>query len=91
MARVLVACEYSGRVRNAFAALEHDAWSCDLLESETPGQHYQGDVRDMLAQQWDLMVCHPPCTHAGRYVFFDSLEWMGPLVLPNAEVKGDTT
>ena len=63
MARVLVACEYSGRVRNAFAALGHDAWSCDLLESEAPGQHYQGDVRDMLAQQWDLMVCHPPCTH----------------------------
>jgi len=63
MARVLVACEYSGRVRNAFAALGNDAWSCDLLESETPGQHYQGDVRDMLAQQWDLMVCHPPCTH----------------------------
>ncbi len=63
MARVLVACEYSGRVRNAFATLGHDAWSCDLLESETPGQHYHGDVRDMLAQQWDLMVCHPPCTH----------------------------
>ncbi len=40
----------------------HDAWSCDLLESERPGQHYQGDVRDMLAQSWDLMVCHPPCT-----------------------------
>ena len=63
MSRVLVACEYIGRVRDAFAALGHDAWSCDLLPSDAPGQHYQGDVRDMLAQKWDLMVCHPPCTH----------------------------
>ena len=61
--RVLVACEYSGRVRDAFAANGHDAWSCDLLGSETPGQHYQGDVRDMLVQEWDLLICHPPCTH----------------------------
>ena len=63
MGRVLIACEYSGRVRDAFAALGHDAWSCDLLPSETLGQHYIGDVRDMLAQPWDLMVCHPPCTY----------------------------
>lgn len=61
--RVLVACEYSGRVRDAFAAKGHDACSCDLLETERPGQHYKGDVRDMLAQEWDLMICHPPCTH----------------------------
>ena len=61
--RVLVACEYSGVVRDAFAVRGHDAWSCDLLETERLGQHYQGDVRDMLAQDWDLMVCHPPCTH----------------------------
>ena len=60
--RVLVACEYSGAVRDAFALRGWDAWSCDLLESEHPGQHYQGDVRDMLPDQWDLMVCHPPCT-----------------------------
>lgn len=58
--RVLVACEYSGRVRDAFAAKGHDAWSCDFLESETPGQHYQGDVKDMLSQKWDLMIAHPP-------------------------------
>jgi len=63
MKKVLVACEYSGRVRNAFAARGWDAWSCDLLPSETPGKHYQGDVRDMLAQQWDLLCAHPPCTH----------------------------
>ena len=61
--RVLVACEYSGIVRDAFAELGHDAWSCDLLETERPGQHYQGDVRDMLKQSWDLMIAHPPCTH----------------------------
>lgn len=61
--RVLVACEYSGRVRDAFAAAGCDAWSCDLLPSEAPGQHYQGDVRNMLTQQWDLLIAHPPCTH----------------------------
>jgi site-specific DNA-cytosine methylase len=63
MARVLIACEYSGAVREAFAKLGHDAWSCDLLPTEVPGKHYQGDVRDMLAQQWDLLIAHPPCTH----------------------------
>jgi len=61
--RVLVACEFSGTVRDAFAALDHDALSCDLLPSERPGHHYQGDVRDVLHHGWDLMVCHPPCTH----------------------------
>jgi len=61
--RVLVACEYSGRVRNAFAALGHDAMSCDLLPSETPGKHYQGDVFDVIGDGWDLMIAHPPCTH----------------------------
>ena len=61
--RVLVACEFSGTVRDSFAAKGHDAWSCDLLETERPGQHYQGDVRDMLTQEWDLMIAHPPCTH----------------------------
>lgn len=63
MARVLVACEYSGRVRDAFAALGHDAWSCDLLPSEAPGYHHQGDVRDILGDGWDLLIAHPPCTH----------------------------
>lgn len=63
--RVLVACEYSGRVRDAFWDLGHEAWSCDLLPSEgRPDRpHYQGDVRDILDQGWDLMVAHPPCTH----------------------------
>jgi site-specific DNA-cytosine methylase len=60
---ILVACEYSGIVRQAFAALGHNAWSCDLLPTEIPGQHYQGNVRDLLKEQWDLMIAHPPCTH----------------------------
>ena len=60
---ILVACEYSGIVRSAFVALGHNAWSCDLLPTEIPGQHYQGDVRDLLKEQWDLMIAHPPCTH----------------------------
>ncbi len=61
--RVLVACEYSGRVRDAFARLGHESWSCDLLPSELPGNHYQGDVDDLLCSPWDLMIAHPPCTH----------------------------
>lgn len=61
--KVLVACEYSGTVRDAFAALGHDATSCDLLPSEKPGKHYHGDVFDIIGEEWDLMVAHPPCTH----------------------------
>jgi len=63
MARVLVACEYSGRVRDAFIAAGHAAVSCDLLPSERPGPHYIGDVFDIIHDGWDLMVAHPPCTH----------------------------
>ena len=61
--RVIVVCEFSGAVRNAFAMLGCDAWSCDILPSETPGQHLQCDARDVLDKGWDLMVAHPPCTH----------------------------
>lgn len=62
--RVLVACEYSGRVREAFRARGHDAWSCDLLESEDKSDfHIQGDVIPILGGGWDLMIAHPPCTH----------------------------
>lgn len=61
--RILVACEYSGRVRDAFAAKGWDAWSCDFEPTEAPGQHFQGDVREMLTQRWDMLVAHPPCTH----------------------------
>ena len=62
--RVLVACEFSGIVRDAFRDSGHDAWSCDLLPSDRPGPHLIGDVRDVLyANRWDLMIAHPPCTH----------------------------
>lgn len=61
--KVLVACEYSGTVRDAFLARGYDAMSCDLLPTDVPGPHYQGDVRDVLGDGWDLMIAHPPCTH----------------------------
>ena len=61
--KVLIACEFSGTVRDAFIASGHDAWSCDLMPSETPGPHYAGDVADILDDGWDMMVAHPPCTH----------------------------
>lgn len=60
--KVLVACEYSGRVRDAFLARGHDAMSCDLLPTDVQGPHYQGDVFDIIGDGWDLMVAHPPCT-----------------------------
>lgn len=70
--RVLVACEYSGRVRDAFIKIGHDAMSCDLLETESPGPHYRGDVRDLLIPDaWDLMIAHPPCT----YLSVSGMHW----------------
>ena len=61
--KILIACEYSGAVRDAFIAQGHDAISCDILPTDVPGPHYQGDVRDILEDGFDLMVAHPPCTH----------------------------
>lgn len=61
--KVLIACEYSGRVRDAFIALGHDAMSCDLLPTEAPGPHYQGDLFDVIDYPWNLAIFHPPCTH----------------------------
>jgi hypothetical protein len=61
--RVLVACEFSGTVRDAFIRHGHEAMSCDVLPTEASGPHYQGDVRDVLHDGWDLMVAHPPCTY----------------------------
>lgn len=58
-----MACEYSGRVRDAFIARGHDAMSCDLLDTEAPGPHYKGDAREILNDGWDLMIAHPPCTY----------------------------
>ena len=69
--KVLIAAEYSGAVRDAFLALGHDAMSCDLLDTESPGPHYKGDVRDILHHQWDLLIAHPPCT----YLCSSGLHW----------------
>ena len=60
--KVLIGCEYSGTVRDAFIAMGHDAISCDLLPTDKPGPHYQGDVFDLLEERWDLIIMHPPCT-----------------------------
>lgn len=77
--RVLVACEYSGRTRDAFGELGHDAWSCDLLPSETPGNHIQGDVSILLWEEWDLIIAHPPCTYLAnsgvRWLHSDPKRW----------------
>ncbi len=61
--KILIACEYSGTVRDAFIAKGHDAMSCDLLPTEKCGNHYQGDVMDIINNDWDLMIAHPPCTY----------------------------
>lgn len=61
--KVLIACEYSGTVRDAFIVKGHEAVSCDLLPTEKPGPHYQGDIFDILGDGWDMMIAHPPCTH----------------------------
>ena len=69
--RVLVACEYSGTVRDAFIRAGHDAMSCDLLPSDSAGPHYQGDVRAILLDGWDLMIAHPPC----QYLSASGMHW----------------
>lgn len=70
--KVLVACEYSGRVRDAFRARGHNAWSCDLLPTESSeGIHYQGDIFDIAYDGWDLLIAHPPCT----YLCVSGLHW----------------
>ena len=69
--RILVACEYSGVVRDAFIRGGHTAMSCDLLPTDAPGPHYQGDVSDVIADGWDLMVAHPPCT----YLSVSGMHW----------------
>jgi hypothetical protein len=69
--KVLVACEYSGTVRDAFIAKGHEAVSCDLLPTDKPGPHYQGDVQDIIKDGWDLMIAHPPCT----YLSVSGMHW----------------
>lgn len=79
--KVLVACEYSGRVRDAFISRGHKAISCDLLPTDVPGPHYQGNVLDILNNGWDLMVCHPPCTHLA----VSGSRWFKNKILEQAE------
>jgi len=69
--RLLVACEYSGAVRDAFIRRGHDAMSCDLLPTDAPGPHYQGDVADIINDGWDMMIAHPPCT----YLSVSGMHW----------------
>lgn len=69
--KILVACEYSGTVRDAFIAMGHDAISCDLLPTESPGPHYEGDVCDILYDGWDTLIAHPPCT----YLSVSGMHW----------------
>lgn len=70
--KVLIACEFSGIVRDAFIARGHDAMSCDLLPSERPGPHFQGDVRPLLRKPWDLVIAHPECT----YITNSGVRWL---------------
>jgi hypothetical protein len=69
--RILVGCERSGRVRDAFKKLGHDAWSCDIEESDAPGQHYKCDVLDVLDEGWDLAIFHPSC----QYLSVSGIHW----------------
>ena len=69
--KVLIACEYSGAVRDAFLKRGHNAMSCDLLPTDVPGPHYQGDVFDIINDDWDLMIAHPPCT----YLSVSGMHW----------------
>lgn len=73
--KVLVACEYSGIVRDAFLAAGHEAMSCDLLPTESPGPHYQGSVFDIIHEGFDLMVAHPPCTYLS---YAGTAHWNAP-------------
>lgn len=77
--RILVACEFSGTVRDAFIRAGHDAMSCDLLPTETPGPHHQGDVRDLHLDDFDLLIAHPPCTYLTksgiRWLYSDRERW----------------
>ena len=77
--KILIACEYSGIVRDAFSEKGHNVMSCDLLPTDRPGKHYQGDVRDILEDKWDLIIAHPPCTfftNSGvRWLHEDPSRW----------------
>ncbi len=79
--KVLIGCEYSGVVRDAFIKAGHEAISCDLLPTETPGPHYQGDILNLLEGHWDLAIFHPPCTHLA----VSGARWFKDKVVEQAE------
>lgn len=85
--KVLVACEYSGIVREAFKQQGHKAMSCDLLPTELPGHHYQGDIRRVLGAGWDLMIAHPPCT----YLAVSGLHWNKRGVMLDGRPRAELT
>lgn len=85
--RVLVACEFSGIVREAFKARGHDAWSCDLLPTEIPGNHIQDDVLKHLNDGWDLMIAHPPCTWLCQSMLVNSRRKDRPKITEQFESK----
>lgn len=87
MMRILIACESSGTTRDALIELGHDAMSCDLLETEVPGPHYQGDVRDVLHEAWDAVIAHPTCT----YLSSSGLHWNKRGVLVDGRPRADLT
>lgn len=87
--KILIACEFSGIVRDAFIRSGHDAWSCDLLPTERPGPHIQGDVRDVFGDGWEMMIAFPPCTalcnsgnrwYANTQARYDALEFVWDLL-----------
>lgn len=77
--KILIACEYSGRVRDAFSDLGYDAMSCDILPTESLGKHYQGDIMDIINEGWDMMIAFPPCTYltvaANRHIPNNPERW----------------
>lgn len=85
--KILIACEYSGAVRDEFIALGHDAMSCDFLETESHGPHYKGDVRDVLPEAWDVVIAHPTCT----YLSSSGLHWNKRGVLVNGRPRAELT
>lgn len=80
--KVLIACEFSGIVRDAFIAKGHDVLSCDILPSERPGPHYQGNIADVLNYGWDLLIAHPPCTYlcnsGAKHLYLGGQKQNGP-------------
>jgi hypothetical protein len=79
--KILIACEFSGIVRECFTSRGHDAWSCDLLDTDREGNHIKGDVLDILEDGWDMMIAHPPCT----FLAVTGNRWMNHPLYPNRE------